>query len=48
MAEDRERDEGWGYGTGEETVESPETLSPDERGEEPGDEEADYRRPKEP
>jgi hypothetical protein len=30
--EDKERgDEGWGYGTGEDTIESEETLSPDER-----------------
>jgi hypothetical protein len=30
MAED-ERDDGWGYGAGDENIESEETLSPDER-----------------
>jgi hypothetical protein len=37
--EDEERDdEGWGYGTGEDTIESEETLSPDERDDEDADE----------
>lgn len=48
MAEERKQDEGWGYGEGEDTVESPETLSPDELGEKPGAEDAEYERPKEP
>jgi nitrite reductase/ring-hydroxylating ferredoxin subunit/uncharacterized membrane protein len=32
---ERDEEEGFGYGEGEETHESPETLSPDERGEDP-------------
>jgi hypothetical protein len=48
MQEEREPDEGWGHGEGEDTVESPETLSPDERGEDPAAEDVPYVEPKEP
>jgi hypothetical protein len=47
VAGEGEREQGWGYAEGEESVESPETLSPDERGEDPA-EEGGFEEPKEP
>ena len=45
---DSEQDEGFGYAEGEESHESPETLSPDERGEETEPAEPSFHEPKEP
>jgi hypothetical protein len=45
---ERESEEGFGYGEGESTAESPETLSPDERGDDPEEAQADFHEPKEP
>jgi hypothetical protein len=45
---ERDEDEGFGYGEGEETHESPETLSPDERNEDPDEAQPGFHEPKEP
>jgi hypothetical protein len=45
---ERGEDDGFGYGEGEETHESPETLSPDERDADPDEAQPGFHEPKEP
>ena len=45
---EHESEDGFGFGEGEATAESLETLSPDERGDEPDQAPPDFREPKEP
>jgi hypothetical protein len=45
---ERDEEEGFGYGEGEETHETPETLSPDERDEDPDEAQGGFHEPKEP
>jgi hypothetical protein len=45
---EHESEDGFGYGDGETTAESPDTLSPDEQGDEPEQAPPDFREPKEP